>query len=142
MRKGLVGFIAFSFLLVPTQFLNAATVKAGASCTKLGQSQIVNGYKFTCIKSGKKLVWDKGLAIKKPSPTISPIPTPSPTPTPSLTSTPSPTPSNQKYVPSPRPSQTFYSLYGLADQLQLIAFNEVTNYQKNLPDLQIGRAHV
>ena len=99
MRKGLVGFIAFSLLLVPTQFLNAASVKAGASCTKLGQSQIINDYRFTCIKSGKKLVWNKGVAITKPIPTISPSPLPSPTPKPTPTPIPIPTP-----LPSPNSS--------------------------------------
>ena len=47
-------------------------VKAGASCLKLGQNQIVNGYKFTCIKSGKKLIWDKGVATKNSPSTSAP----------------------------------------------------------------------
>ena len=103
MRKTLSGLIVFGLLLVPTQLLNAATVKAGASCVKLGQNQIVNGYKYTCIKSGKKLVWNKGTAIPKastlPTPTpssterLNPTPTPTATPTISPNSTPSPSPS-------------------------------------------------
>ena len=46
---------------------NAATAKAGAKCTKLKATQIVGTKKFTCIKSGKKLVWDKGVAVPKAS---------------------------------------------------------------------------
>jgi len=44
---------------------NAAAVKAGAACTKLKATQIVGSKKYTCVKSGKKLVWDKGLIIPK-----------------------------------------------------------------------------
>jgi hypothetical protein len=42
-----------------------AVVKAGAKCTKAGVTASVGGKKFTCIKSGKKLVWNKGTTIKK-----------------------------------------------------------------------------
>ena len=77
MRKSLSGLIIFCLLLFPTQFLNAASLKAGSTCAKLGQNQIVNGYRFTCIKSGKKLVWDKGVAIRNQ--TTSPSPSPSTT---------------------------------------------------------------
>ena len=51
-----------------------ALVKAGAKCSKLNSSEIVSGYKYTCVKSGKKLIWKKGAKV------IVPIPTPSPTP--------------------------------------------------------------
>lgn len=40
-----------------------AAVKAGASCTSLGKVTTVAKLKFTCIKSGKKLVWNKGVAL-------------------------------------------------------------------------------
>ena len=43
----------------------AASPKAGASCTTAGSTAISAGKKFTCIKSGKKTVWDKGVAAKK-----------------------------------------------------------------------------
>lgn len=42
-----------------------AVVKAGTKCTKVGVTASVGGKKFTCIKSGKKLVWNKGTTIKK-----------------------------------------------------------------------------
>jgi len=44
-------------------------VKAGSSCTKAGLTSTVAGKKFTCTKSGKKLVWDKGAVVAKPGAT-------------------------------------------------------------------------
>ncbi len=44
-----------------------AAVKAGASCTKVGATSVTAGKKYTCIKSGKKLVWNKGEIVKKTS---------------------------------------------------------------------------
>ena len=51
-------------LLAPMQ-ANAASAKAGASCPKAKATQIVGSKKFTCVKSGKKLIWDKGVTIPK-----------------------------------------------------------------------------
>ena len=59
-----------------------AAVKAGGSCKKLGQTSINSGKKYTCIKRGNKLVWNKGVAVAKPTPVV----TPSPSPTPASTS--------------------------------------------------------
>lgn len=42
----------------------AANPKAGATCTKVGTTEIAKGKKFTCIKSGKKLIWNKGVAVQ------------------------------------------------------------------------------
>mgnify|MGYP006267466759 CR=1 FL=1 len=148
MRKTLSGLITFSLLLIPTQFLNASTIKAGTSCAKLGQTQTINGYEFTCSRSGKKLIWDKGVSVKKSTPTASispspiisnpPSPTPSSSPTLSPTPIPSPAPSIQKYLPTPGPSQSISTLYGLADPIELKAFSELTNYQKSQPELSSG----
>ena len=48
-----------------TQTSFAATPKAGQKCSKLGANQTYSGKKFTCIKSGSKLVWNKGAVIPK-----------------------------------------------------------------------------
>jgi M6 family metalloprotease-like protein len=48
------------FVLLPQVPVNAA-VKAGSSCKTVGITFIASGKTFTCIKSGKKLVWDKGV---------------------------------------------------------------------------------
>ena len=77
-----------------------AAIKAGATCAKLKSTTTVSGYKYTCIKSGKKLVWSKGVKIVvTPKPTPTPSATATPTPTPSATATPTPT-------PTPTPSAT------------------------------------
>ena len=63
MRKALLALALISALLVPTQA--SAAAKAGATCTKLKATQTVGTKKFTCVKSGKKLVWDKGVTVPK-----------------------------------------------------------------------------
>jgi hypothetical protein len=50
-----------------------AAVKTGSKCSKVGITSVVSNKTFTCIKSGKKLVWDKGVA--KTSKTIPALPT-------------------------------------------------------------------
>lgn len=60
-----------------------AAVKAGAACGKAGTTSTSAGKKYTCVKSGKKLVWDKGILVKKiiviPE-SQKPVPTPETTP--------------------------------------------------------------
>ena len=56
-----------------------AAEKAGMSCKKAGLTSTYQGKKYICIKSGKKLIWNKGVSIARP--TAPPIPTPSTTPT-------------------------------------------------------------
>lgn len=60
--------VAVVLLLALTTPLQAATPKAGAKCTKAGTTATAGGIKFTCIKSGTKLVWNKGVAIKAAAP--------------------------------------------------------------------------
>jgi len=67
MRKAAISVSVLTLiatLLAPMQ-ANAANAKAGASCPKAKATQIVGSKKFTCVKSGKKLVWDKGVTIPK-----------------------------------------------------------------------------
>jgi len=63
MKKILPTLLAF--LLVASMSPAQAVVKAGVKCTKAGATASVGGKKFTCIKSGKKLVWNTGTTIKK-----------------------------------------------------------------------------
>jgi len=51
-----------------------AEVKAGTVCTKEGSKSTSPGNKFTCIKSGKKLIWAKSVLVTKP--VVRPTPTP------------------------------------------------------------------
>ena len=64
MKKSALVAILVTSLLVPVS-AQAANAKAGASCPKAKATQIVGNKKFTCIKSGKKLVWNKGVAVPK-----------------------------------------------------------------------------
>lgn len=83
----------------------------GGACNKLGLAQTYLGKKYTCIKSGKKFVWSKGVVVKKspiPTPIATPIATPieSSNPIPSSSPTPIPTPSESPTpTPSPTPTQ-------------------------------------
>ena len=106
MRKTALVAILISALLMPVS-AQGATAKAGAKCTKLKSTQVVKGKKFTCIKSGNKLVWNKGVKVPvKPTPkptstpTVKPTSTPTPAASPTVepTSTPTPTP-----TPTPPP---------------------------------------
>ena len=74
-------------LLVPSISPAFSSVKAGATCAKLNSTATAAGYKYTCNKSGKKLVWGKGVKVVTPTPTPTPTPTLSPTPTPTLSPT-------------------------------------------------------
>ena len=70
--------IALLFLAPLTPSISATPPKAGAICNKAGITKNHNGKKYTCIRNGKKLVWNKGVVVK----VMAPTPTPSPTPTP------------------------------------------------------------
>ncbi len=97
MKKWLGSFVAMALILAPANAI--AAVKAGDLCKKVGSTATTNGKKFTCVKSGKKLVWNKGIAIANPKPVATPVATP----TPMVSPTPSPTPT--VYVP-PTPITT------------------------------------
>ena len=92
--------VTVALLLAIATPLQAATPKAGVKCTKAGATATTGGKKFTCVKSGTRLVWNKGVTVKaapKPSSTpvakpVEPNSTPTPTPTPTPTSSPTPTP--------------------------------------------------
>lgn len=88
MKSKLLASLLFISLLFNFTSLADAAVKTGSACKKVGQTSVVKGKTFTCIKSGKKKVWNKGVPVK----TASPIQSPTPTPTPSRAASPAPTP--------------------------------------------------
>lgn len=91
MRKKLSMLVTAALALVMVQSIAVAAVKPGTTCKKLGQTSTTASIKYTCVKSGKKLIWNKGIAINKPTPIASPSPTTLPKSTPTPTATPVPT---------------------------------------------------
>ena len=73
MKKIIIYPIAFAMLALSMMPTASAAVKAGAACSKAGKTSVASGKTFTCTKSGKKLVWNKGVAVTKPA--AAPAPT-------------------------------------------------------------------
>jgi len=69
MKKSLALLITLAFIGPSLSVPAFAAVKAGATCKTMGEIKTVSGFKYTCTKSGKKLTWNKGVAIKMPTPT-------------------------------------------------------------------------
>ena len=74
--------VALALVVAPSA---SAAVKEGAACKKAGQSSTVSGRKFTCVKKGSKLVWNKGVAVKKAPSTAA---TPAASAAPAMSATP------------------------------------------------------
>ena len=82
----------------------------GSKCLKIGLTKVVALKKYTCIKTGKNLVWDKGKILQAKA---SPSPSATPSPSPSASSSPSATPSPTAIAtPSPTPSAPAASIAG------------------------------
>lgn len=62
-------------LAVPTLPAEAAQVKPGARCSTLNEMDVARGKVYTCVRKGKKLVWNGGRTIPKPvaTPTVAPF---------------------------------------------------------------------
>ena len=89
MNKRLGTLMAIALIATTLNFPANAATKAGSVCKSKGLVSNYQGKKFTCIKTGKKLLWDKGVIIPKPVVQVAPVA--SATPTPSASPTPSPT---------------------------------------------------
>ena len=74
MKRILVLFLVATMTLSVNLSTANAAVKSGALCKKINQTSTVQGVKFTCIKSGKKLIWNKGVKIATATPTATPTP--------------------------------------------------------------------
>ena len=80
MRKHL-RLVALLIPMVLVASSSFAAVKAGSACSKVGSKSVSSGKSYTCVKSGKKLVWDKGVLV----PVAKPSPSPSASASPSTT---------------------------------------------------------
>ena len=72
--KGLL--IAVAITLIPATAISAQKVTPGSKCKVQKQKVVYLDKSYTCIKSGKKLIWNKGVVLVKPGPTSTPTPTP------------------------------------------------------------------
>ena len=79
LARGLL--ISLAVALIPVAAVSAQKITPGSTCKVLNQKVVYQNKTYTCIKSGKKLVWNKGVAVKKPTPTATPSPTSEKTPT-------------------------------------------------------------
>ena len=70
MKKRLIALLVITPLLLSSQLSTShAAAKAGAKCSKVGSKSVVGAKTFTCIKSGNKMIWDKG-ALQSPGKNI------------------------------------------------------------------------
>lgn len=117
--------LAVALAMTLTSPLYAAAPKAGAKCTKKSATATSGGKLFTCIQSGKKLVWNKGVAIKKPTPVATLTPTATPTTTPAIMPTPTATP----LIINPLAKQAFEIIQSAKrDNANLILTYEIQNF--------------
>ena len=76
LSKGLL--VALVLSLIPIVASSAQKVTPGAAC-KTSKQKVIYGNKiYTCTKSGKKLLWSKGVVVPKPSSNPSSNPSPNP----------------------------------------------------------------
>ena len=76
---GALGIFSFSAIAATTN------VRAGGSCPKIGEIVVQKSLTYTCTKSGKRLIWSKGVPVAPIAPTVAKdlvLTTPSYTPTP------------------------------------------------------------
>ena len=112
--------------LMPVSAVSAQKITPGSTCKVLAQKVIYSNKTYTCVKSGKKLVWNKGVIVVAPKPSATPNPTPTPTPTATPTQTPIPT-----LTPTPTPTPTLKDLTfaNISENVDAIAFNVYSKYQ-------------
>ena len=123
----IITFLTACVVLVSEIPVANAAAKAGQSCKKVGATEVVGSKKFTCVKSGKKLVWDKGFISSAAKPTPSVTPTPSATPT----------------IAVPAVPTSFDDLFekrsGIAYALWSSANRAMKNNKSSLPPVEIFR---
>ena len=86
-------FLALSLALTPNNALAAQKLTPGGPCKVLNQKVVSQNKTHTCVESGNKLIWSKGVVVAKPKSNSASAPSvgPTPTPVPNNSSTDSPT---------------------------------------------------
>ncbi len=66
MNKRVIAFLSILSLSLCTPLIPVnAAAKAGAKCSKTGITEVVKDKSYTCIKTGNKLVWNKGVKTQR-----------------------------------------------------------------------------
>ena len=111
---------------------------SGTKCTKAGTTKTVTNVKYTCVKQGSKLVWNKGVAIKPVAkPSATPTPTPTETSKPEPKPTPSPTATVAAFVP-PKAPTSFDDLIENYKGISYAAWNRAKEKIASSPDTPIN----
>lgn len=135
MSKRLAILLSVTLALVSFESIATAAVKPGTKCSKQGQTSTSAGMKYTCVKSGSKLIWNKGVIAKAATkPDLNPVLKPvAPTPTP----TPTPTPAPKNLTPLEKLNLDIYTRYLNADKKISPSFNFVRcpNVNKPMADI-------
>ena len=73
--------IALGIALIPINPAAAENVIPSSACKVWNQKVVSQDKTYTCMKSGKKLIWNKGVAVVKPALTSTSADAPAVTPT-------------------------------------------------------------
>lgn len=90
LKKTTLSLVLFTIFGISLSY-SANPPKSGASCSKSGITQTYQGKKYTCVKSGKKLVWNKGEIVIRPTPSPSAVQSSLPLSLPTSSFSPTPT---------------------------------------------------
>jgi len=64
MNKKLIAFFSILSVFLSTPLIPvSAAAKAGAKCNKAGITEVVKDKSYTCVKTGNKLAWNKGIKV-------------------------------------------------------------------------------
>ena len=75
MRKKPFSLVVSLICIAITFPVYAVSPTPGGKCSKIGTTSISSGKKYTCIKSGTKVIWNKGISIVNPVNPVNPKPT-------------------------------------------------------------------
>ena len=109
-RSGVAWVVMAVAISLLSPAFSATPPKAGQKCTSLNKKQAYKNYQYTCVKKSGKLVWSKGVLVKKETPSAAaPTSSSSPATIPSIDPMPSPSPTpsalpSQKPTASPSPT--------------------------------------
>jgi hypothetical protein len=65
MKRALLSILSICLVATLSTPTAGAAVKPGAACKKLGATSTVSGIRYDCVKSGKRLIWNKASSSKK-----------------------------------------------------------------------------